>query len=164
MLIAYIGLGSNLSGFLKSPQRQLEEAIKHISGHPGIVVKNVSSFYETKPIGPQNQPDFVNAVANIETSLAPLMLLDYLQKIEANHDRERIQKWGARTLDLDILLFDNQQINSKRLTIPHPEIENRAFVLAPLLEIYPNFKPLSGKTARTLLEKCKEQGIVKLKS
>ena len=162
MKTVYIGLGSNLSGSMGDPQKQMQIALAKISDHPEIHQLNTSSFYRTSPIGPQDQPDFINAVAQVKTSLKPLALLDYLQKIENEHGRERKEHWGARTLDLDILIFGQQSIHNTRLIIPHPRIEERAFVLVPLLELKPNFSSANGKNTADLLAKCSDQGIVKL--
>jgi 2-amino-4-hydroxy-6-hydroxymethyldihydropteridine diphosphokinase len=162
MKTVYIGLGSNLSGSMGDPQKQLQTALAKISDHPEIHQLNTSSFYRTSPVGPQDQPDFINAVAQAKTSLTPLALLDYLQQIENDHGRERKEYWGARTLDLDILIFGQQSIRNSRLIIPHPRIEERAFVLVPLLEVKPNFSSASGKSTADLLAKCSDQGIVKL--
>ncbi|RZO21082.1 MAG: 2-amino-4-hydroxy-6-hydroxymethyldihydropteridine diphosphokinase [SAR92 clade bacterium] len=162
MKTVYIGLGSNLSGSMGDPQKQMQTALEKISDHPEIHQLNTSSFYRTSPVGPQDQPDFINAVAQAKTSLTPLALLDYLQQIENEHGRERKEYWGARTLDLDILIFGQQSIHNTRLIIPHPRIEERAFVLVPLLEVKPNFSSASGKSITDLLAKCSDQGIVKL--
>ena len=162
MKTVYIGLGSNLSGSMGDPQKQMQTALEKISDHPEIHQLNTSSFYRTSPVGPQDQPDFINAVAQAKTSLTPLALLDYLQQIENEHGRERKEHWGARTLDLDILIFGQQSIHNTRLIIPHPRIEERAFVLVPLLEVKPNFSSASGKSITDLLAKCSDQGIVKL--
>ena len=158
----YIGLGSNLSGSMGDPQQQIQTALEKISDHPEIHELNTSSFYRTSPVGPQDQPEFINAVAQAKTSLTPLALLDYLQQIENEHGRERKEHWGARTLDLDILIFGQQSIHNTRLIIPHPRIEERAFVLVPLIELEPNFCSASGKSTADLLAKCSDQGIVKL--
>jgi len=158
----YIGLGSNLSGSMGDPQQQIQTALEKISDHPEIHELNTSSFYRTSPVGPQDQPEFINAVAQAKTSLTPLALLDYLQQIENEHDRERKEHWGARTLDLDILIFGQQSIHNTRLIIPHPRIEERAFVLVPLIELEPNFCSASGKSTADLLAKCSDQGIVKM--
>jgi len=158
----YIGLGSNLSGSMGDPQQQIQTALEKISDHPEIHELNTSSFYRTSPVGPQDQPEFINAVAQAKTSLTPLALLDYLQQIENEHGRERKEHWGARTLDLDILIFGQQSIHNTRLIIPHPRIEERAFVLVPLIELEPNFCSASGKSTADLLAKCSDQGIVKM--
>ena len=162
METVYIGLGSNLSGSMGDPQQQIQTALEKISDHPEIHELNTSSFYRTSPVGPQDQPEFINAVAQAKTSLTPLALLDYLQQIENEHGRERKEHWGARTLDLDILIFGQQSIHNTRLIIPHPRIEERAFVLVPLIELEPNFSSASGKSTADLLAKCSDQGIVKM--
>ena len=131
MTIAYIGLGSNM----KSPKRQIESAIKSIEEMATIQVLKVSSLYKSKPIGPQNQDDYINAVAKIGTDLMPYELLECMQSIENKQGRIRKERWGPRTLDLDILMFGDEIIKDDKLTIPHLDIENRSFVLAPLAEI-----------------------------
>jgi len=129
--IVYIALGSNQN----NPVYHILKGMKQINhlNHTHIIKK--SSLYSSKPLGPKNQPDYINAVIKIQTALEPEELLNSLQKIEDIHHRQRIKKWGPRTLDLDILLYNNLEINSKRLTIPHPEMTNREFVLIPLFEI-----------------------------
>ena len=161
MTTSYIGLGSNLARASSSPKEQLEIAIDAISIHPKISLEKISSFYQSSPIGPKDQPDYVNAVIQIKTDLNAITLLRYLQVIEKNNGRERKYRWGPRTLDLDILTFGDQIIRTECLTVPHLEMEKRAFVLKPLLEIDPNFQPLGGQSSAALLEKCTDQGIVK---
>ena len=109
-------------------------------------------MYTTKPIGPQNQPDFINAVIKVSTNNNPVELLDILQEIEQQHNRKTVKRWGPRTLDLDILIFNELEINEDRLTIPHPEMIKRDFVLIPLLEIthYDFFIPKYGKIKKFL--------------
>lgn len=131
MSIAYIALGSNLN----MPIAQLQSALKAMDRLPQTKLLNVSSFYQSKPLGPQNQPDYVNAVACIETQLQPIELLDALQYIENEQGRVRLRRWGERTLDLDILLYDDLQLQSERLTIPHYDMKHREFVMIPLQEI-----------------------------
>lgn len=134
MHIAYLSLGSNLN----DPISQVKKAILEIQSIPGILKINaVSSLFETPPIGP-TQPNFINAAVKITTSLSAHELLIKLQEIEQAHHRERLIHWGPRTLDIDILLFDHCDINDVNLTIPHPFMQERAFVLVPLLEIEPN--------------------------
>lgn len=130
---AYIGLGSNLGNSVAT----LKNACLNIASHGAIQLLAVSPFYRSKPVGPQDQPDFTNAVIRIATNLSPEALLDVLQDIENQHGRVRTQHWGPRTLDLDILLYDQQCQHSNRLTIPHPELANRAFVLYPLRDVAP---------------------------
>ena len=131
MTIVYIGLGSNM----ESPKQQIKSAIKSIEGIAAIQILGVSSLYKSKPIGPQNQDDYINAVAKIGTDLKPHELLECMQGIENGQGRIRKKRWGPRTLDLDILMFGDEIIKDDKLTIPHSDIENRSFVLAPLAEI-----------------------------
>jgi len=133
-MISYIGLGSNL----ELPFLQLKTALKKLQEHNHIELLKVSGFYQSKALTwpdtpPQN--DYINAVACLETLLAPDQLLSALHKIEAEQGRERKQKWGARTLDLDILLYDDLSINSDKLIIPHAQIVHRNFVIHPLFEV-----------------------------
>ena len=129
--LCYIALGSNLS----APSDQLKIALQALATLSQTQLLKVSSFYCSKPLGPQDQPDFINAVAAIETALSPLELLDQLQQIEQQQGRIRQRRWGERTLDLDILLYGNQVIDSERLTVPHYDMTNREFVIIPLYEI-----------------------------
>jgi len=166
MAEAFIGLGSNLSGESqgthRDPKQQIHYAVKKISQHPEITILGISSLYQTTAIGPGNQPDYINAAAMIETSLEPNVLLDFMQLIEHQQGRVREQRWGARTLDLDLLIYDQLMKSSTRLTLPHPRAYERAFVLAPLADldadlIIPNY----GKVT-DLLANCSMQGIVRL--
>ena len=138
MITVYIGLGSNLGGNFASPRQNIVAAIQALGEIQSTRVLGTSSFYESKPVGPQDQNDYINAVVKLETDLDATALLDCLQVIELEHGRERKQHWGPRTLDLDILLFGDQIIHNDRLTIPHSEICNRPFVLVPLAEIEPD--------------------------
>lgn len=133
MTLCYLGLGSNLG----DPVRQLEEAVARLAQLPDSKLIAVSSLYASAPIGPQDQPDFINAVAALETELAPLALLDALQELERMAGRKRLRHWGERTLDVDILLYGDACIDLPRLTVPHPEMTRRAFVLQPLAELAP---------------------------
>ncbi|MFC0322371.1 2-amino-4-hydroxy-6-hydroxymethyldihydropteridine diphosphokinase [Gallibacterium melopsittaci] len=130
----YIALGSNLN----QPLQQLITALQTLKHHPDLQLIAVSPFYASRPLGPQDQPDYVNAVAQLHTTLTPLALLDVLQAIEQQQGRVRLRRWGERTLDLDILLFNQDIIQSERLTIPHCEMKNREFVLIPLFDIAPS--------------------------
>jgi 2-amino-4-hydroxy-6-hydroxymethyldihydropteridine diphosphokinase len=138
MTIVYIGLGSNLGGDFASPKQNITSAINSLAKIKSIQIIRISSFYESKPIGPQDQSDYINAVIKLKTNLDSTKLLNSLQTIENHHGRIRSQYWGPRTLDLDILLFGDQIIHNDRLTIPHTEICNRSFVLVPLSEIEPD--------------------------
>lgn len=142
--LAYIGLGSNLA----SPVEQVRQALNGLSGLPLSRLMIASSLYASRPVGPQDQPDFINAVAALETSLSPLALLDQLQALEQQHRRRRQRHWGPRTLDLDLLVYGDQHIETPRLCVPHLQMTQRAFVLAPLAEIAPalllHHKPLTA--------------------
>lgn len=140
----YVALGSNVD----NPTAQIEQAIEEVSALPGVQLKKASHLYQSKAIGPK-QPDIINAVIEIETTLTPIALLDILQLIENHHYRKRVIKWGPRTLDCDIILFGQKIIQSERLVIPHPEMKNRNFVIIPLYEIardliFPDNSPLKS--------------------
>ena len=131
---AWIGLGSNLG----DPVHQLNDALAALETFPSTRLLRVSSFYRSRPMGPQDQPDFVNAVAELDTALPALQLLDALQAVEQAQGRVRGQHWGPRTLDLDLLLYGNERISLPRLEVPHPGLPERAFVLYPLAELDPD--------------------------
>ena len=133
MAMAYIGLGSNLD----NPVARITGAIQSIKLFPGTNLLRCSSSYVSKPLGPQNQPDYINAVAQVDTNLIAEQLLDYLLSVEDQQNRVRARRWGPRTLDLDLLLFDDLVLQSDTLTLPHPEMHKRGFVLYPLYEIAP---------------------------
>ena len=141
MSIVYIALGSNLN----MPIQQLNLAIQAMADLPDTEIKKVSSLYQSQPLGPQDQPDYVNAVACLETELSPLALLDALQNIENGQGRIRLRHWGERTLDLDILLYGNQEIQTERLTVPHIEMKNREFVIVPLYDLAPDLVLPNGE-------------------
>lgn len=138
---AYLSIGGNLG----DRGRNLAEVISRIKDHPRLKLIKESSIYETKPWGRLDQPDFWNQVLEIETELSPLDLLDVCQQIENDLGRKRIVHWGPRTVDIDILTYDNREYKDERLTLPHPRMEERAFVLAPLREIAPAFILPSGR-------------------
>ena len=155
MIRAYVGLGANLG----EPRRQLTEALIAMSGLPETRLAGHSSFYRTAPVGHEDQPEFLNAVAALDTRLAPGVLLDGLQGIERRHGRERPFLDAPRTLDLDLLLFGGEQIARPGLTVPHPRMHQRAFVLQPLLELDPEASiPGKGK-AGAFLAACASQKI-----
>lgn len=130
---AYVALGSNL----QDPAKQIERAFLAIHAIPNCKLVKQSSLYQTKPVGYDNQPDFINAVAAVETSLAPEGLLDALLDIELTFGRERPFPNAPRILDLDLLWYEDRVIETKKLTIPHPRMHLRAFVMHPLAEIAP---------------------------
>lgn len=148
MHTVYIALGSNL----ETPVRQLESALVALEKLPDSRLQRISSFYQSKPIGPQDQPDYVNAVIALETKLEPLPLLDHLQRIESEQGRVRLRRWGERTLDLDILLYKDLVLQSERLTIPHYDMHNREFVIVPLYEINPALVFPDGTTLESLVK------------
>ena len=130
-MLAYIGLGSNLN----NPKAQIEKALSAINRAEEVSLKEVSSFYESKPLLDMPGPNYINAVCGVETSLSAIDLLDVCQSIEDDQKRVREVKWGSRTIDLDILLYEHQVISNERLSIPHPEIANRAFVLVHCMRL-----------------------------
>lgn len=134
MKIAYLGLGTNLG----DKEKNLKEAIRILKEHEGINIIRESSFYITEPVGYENQPDFLNAVVQIETNLSPFELLEACRFVENELKRERIIRWGPRIIDVDILLYEDLVIASDELSIPHPRMHERKFVLEPLAEIAPN--------------------------
>lgn len=155
---AYIGLGSNL----ENPRQQVSQALDELTAIPETILDAASSLYRSRALGPEGQPDYINAVARIKTLLAPLALLDALQAIENAHGRVREVRWGARTLDLDLLLYGNQEIRHKRLTIPHPEMHRRAFVLTPLHEIAPDLAIPGRGGVSSLREACTDIDLYRL--
>ena len=158
MSICYIALGSNLN----DPLAQAHQAIAALKQLPNTEVSNVSPFYRSKPLGPQDQNDYLNAVIKLTTSLTPIALLDELQAIEKSQGRVRKDnRWGARTLDLDILLYDNLMIDNERLTIPHYHMKNREFVLYPLFDISPDLILPDNDKLFNLLTKCPMNGMKK---
>lgn len=155
----YIGLGSNL----REPRQQLRDAVQALARLPDSSLQAVSSLYGSEPLGPQDQPRYVNAVAALDTTLAPLALLDALQAIERDQGRERkAERWGPRTLDLDILLFGEQVIDLPRLQVPHYHMHARAFVLHPLRELEPQLQLPDGRTLAQLCEACPADGLQRL--
>lgn len=158
---AYIGLGSNLD----DPLRQVRTAALEISALPDVRDPKLSPIYSSHPVGPQDQPDYINAVMHVRTPLSPLDLLGQLQAIENQHGRRRSTRWGARTLDLDLLLYDDLILNAPDLIVPHAELANRAFVLYPLSDIAPADLPIPGKGKLTdLLAKCDAGGIQRIEA
>ena len=155
---AFIGLGSNR----EDPCRQLQRAFAAIEKLPGTRLLAQSSLYSSAPLGYTDQSDFVNAVAKIETTLTPGVLLQELLLIEHHHGRERTFRNAPRTLDLDILLYDEVQLHEEGLTVPHPQMHLRAFVLKPLLEIAPDvIIPAIGSATRAM-ESCLDQSLERL--
>lgn len=157
-MTVYIGLGSNLA----DPIKQVKKAIDDLVNIAQTKLVAVSSLYSSPPMGPQDQPDYINAVAALQTELSPEQLLDELQKIEQQHGRVRHRHWGERTLDLDILLFGDQAIDDERLQIPHLGITRRAFVLYPLAEIAPEIVIPGHDLIANLLPLCPKDGLQRI--
>ncbi|PHZ59322.1 2-amino-4-hydroxy-6-hydroxymethyldihydropteridine diphosphokinase [Photobacterium leiognathi] len=156
MIRAYIAIGSNLG----DPIAQANSAIDALKAHPDMTVVAVSSLYSSTPMGPQNQPDYINAVVAIDTKLAPLALLDQTQAIELEHGRVRKdERWGPRTLDLDILLYGDLEHHCERLTVPHYGMKVREFVLYPLAEISPKLILPDNTSLSTLLDQVDLNGL-----
>lgn len=142
MSTAYLALGSNLGDRLAL----LRRAVEALCGLRGVVVIAQSSVYETAPVGGPEQPDYLNMVVAVETELPPEALLEGCLAIEAAHGRVRRERWGARTLDIDLLSYGDLVLATERLTLPHPQVGQRAFVLVPLAEIAPQL-PVGDSTA-----------------
>lgn len=158
MTLAYVALGANLG----EAEETVAAAISALAAISGTRLVAASSLYRTAPVGLKNQPDFINAVAALETMLTPQQLLDALFEIEARFGRRRSVPNAARTLDLDLLLHGEARLSEVQLTLPHPRMHQRAFVLAPLLEIAPDCVIPGHGPARALLAACLGQQIVRL--
>jgi 2-amino-4-hydroxy-6-hydroxymethyldihydropteridine diphosphokinase len=159
---AFVALGSNLNGDLDSPASQVNSALQAIDKLPKTKLMKQSSLYLTKPIGYDNQNDFINAVAEISTELSPLELLDALLNIEHLAGRERPFANAPRVLDCDLLLYGDVKMTTEKLTLPHPRMFERGFVLLPLAEIAPNLTAPSGESIVKLALAHQNQGIKKL--
>lgn len=156
MTIAYIAIGSNLA----EPTLQAKQAIEALKQLPQSQFIAASSLYSSTPMGPQDQPEYINAVVVIDTQLSPLALLDCTQAIEQEQGRERkAERWGPRTLDLDILLYGDEIIDSPRLTVPHYGMKVREFVLYPLDEITPDLSLPDGTKLSDLLSEVDRNGL-----
>ncbi|WP_434515502.1 2-amino-4-hydroxy-6-hydroxymethyldihydropteridine diphosphokinase [Dechloromonas sp. ARDL1] len=158
MNTAYIALGANLD----DPAATVRAAFAALANLPDSRIVHCSSLYRTAPVGIADQPEFINAVAELETSLAPEALLDALLEIEQRFGRIRAERNGPRTLDLDLLLYNDQYLDLPRLTLPHPRLHLRAFVLQPLAEIAPDLVIPGRGTVAAWLPAVANQGIVKL--
>ena len=157
----YIGLGSNLGSSFETLDSAIE-SLREIESLESLVF---SSYYQSKPHGPQDQPDYINAVARFSIELAPYVLLDRLQAIEAQHGRVRSgEQWSARTLDLDILLYGNEVINTDRLTVPHAWMTQREFVLYPMYEIQPDLRFPDGSKLAEYLDVISDESLIVAKA
>jgi 2-amino-4-hydroxy-6-hydroxymethyldihydropteridine diphosphokinase len=159
-VIAYIGLGANLG----EPKRQIKEALVRLATIEAVELRQVSSFYLNPPLGPQNQPWFVNAVAQIRTRIGPEALLKGLERVEAALGRVKEERWGPRLIDLDLLLYNGVVRSGPRLILPHPQMHRRAFVLVPLAEIDPEaWHPVLQKSAAELLAELDAAALAALR-
>lgn len=156
--MAFVGLGANLGG----PQGRVRQAFGALDAMPHTRLVRTSSLYRSEPLGHAEQPQYVNAVAQLETGLPAERLLAELHAIEARHGRRRSFANAPRTLDLDLLLFGDAVIETERLKVPHPRMHERAFVLVPLLEIAPEAAIPGRGAAKMLLERCANQGVQRL--
>jgi 2-amino-4-hydroxy-6-hydroxymethyldihydropteridine diphosphokinase len=157
---AFVALGSNL----KDPQAQVSSALIALNTLPETQVVRPSSLYRTAPVGYDNQPDFINAVAEVNTTLTPIALLRALLALENQYGRERPFPNAPRVLDLDLLLYEDVQMQTTELTLPHPRMHERGFVMLPLAEIAPELKIADYGTAIELAKACGDQGVIKVKA
>lgn len=149
----FLSIGSNLG----NRKYYLDGAVKKMENSTFMDVLNISPYYETEPVGIKEQPRFLNAVVEVETNLTPQEVLSFIKETEKEFDRVREEKWAPRTLDIDILLFDDSKIIEKDLVIPHPYLEDRAFVLIPLESIAPDLRLPSGKDVNTAIQELEEE-------
>lgn len=149
-ITTFVGLGSNLN----SPSQQINAGLHGLATIEGCKNLLCAKWYSSKAVGPGEQPDYINTVAKLDTTLSPHELLAQLHIIENRQGRQRTVPWGARTLDLDLLLYDNIQLNDDRLTLPHPEIRHRAFVLLPLYDLAASLVLPTGEVLEDLIRHC----------
>ncbi len=148
MAIAYLGLGSNIG----DRAAHLSDACRLLHQHPAIAVEAVSSLYRSEPVGVTDQAWFLNAAARLQTALSPRSLLAVTQAVERRVGRTPTYRWGPRVVDIDLLLYDDLQLRTRFLTLPHAALQERAFVLVPLYELAPHLYVPSGQAIKTLLE------------
>lgn len=157
-VVAYLGLGSNVG----DSRETLRAAVRILDATPGLRVIQVSAPYGSAPVGREDQPDFVNQVAEVKTELRPRALLDRIHVIERQAGRKRSVRWGPRTLDIDILWYDERRISEMHLQVPHPRIEERRFVLEPWSELAPGLVLPSGRRVREALKIVTGQRVRRL--
>lgn len=155
MTVCYLGLGSNLG----DKEDYLRKAVNLLAAHEGIQVCNISSIYATAPIGYTEQPEFLNIVLQVQTSLQPEDLLTVCRSVEQQLKRVRDVRWGPRTIDIDILLYENSQVHTPELTIPHPLMLQRLFVLLPLTEVAPDLR-FQGIKINKYISKIQDQHVL----
>lgn len=153
---AYLGIGGNIG----DTRANIEDTIELLKKNDAIEVTSLSSFYETEPVGYTDQDWFLNVVVEIETTLEPLKLLEYCQHIENELKRERTIRWGPRTIDVDILLYEDYSSDSEILTVPHPRMTQRAFAMVPLYEISPDLV-IDGTDIKDIIDHLKGEEIRK---
>lgn len=154
---AYLGLGGNIG----NPKKNIQEALKLLEGFNALKVTKLSSYYETAPVGYEKQPWFVNVVAEIDTILKPYELLTLCNTVEYELKRVRLIRWGPRTIDIDILLYEGYESKDSMLTVPHPRMCERAFVIVPLMEIAPDLH-INGQDIKDIANSIQNQEIRKL--
>ena len=157
MTCAILGLGGNIG----DPRKQMAEAIRRLAAHPEIALESVSALYRTPPWGKLDQPAFLNAAVRIETSLSARGLLETILAVEKELGRERKERWGPRTIDIDILLYGDAKVAEPGLEIPHPRLTERAFALAPLVDVAPDAE-ISGRPAKAWLSESDSGGMTRL--
>ncbi len=159
MNVAFLGFGSNLG----DRHAQLAAALRNLSNDPAVRIVQGSSVYETKPVGKTDQPDFLNMVVQLTTSLSPLALLAACLDVEARLGRERRERWGPRTVDLDVLIYGTEKLNDERLILPHPRMHERSFVMVPLAEIAPDIS-VNERSAREIAATLSMAGLNRIES
>jgi 2-amino-4-hydroxy-6-hydroxymethyldihydropteridine diphosphokinase len=159
LTLAVLGLGGNIG----DPERAMREALDRLRADPAIRVEAVSALYETPPWGKTDQPRFLNAAARIDTSLVPRDLLEAVLAVERDLGRDRTERWGPRTIDIDILLYGDIAVDEQGLTVPHPRLAERIFALAPLVDVAPEAS-IGGQSASLILETLDPTGLVRLKT
>ncbi|ABR48322.1 2-amino-4-hydroxy-6-hydroxymethyldihydropteridine pyrophosphokinase [Alkaliphilus metalliredigens QYMF] len=157
MAKVYLGLGSNMG----DKKNYIDEAIQMLKQHECFTVTKISSYYETDPVGYEDQDVFLNVVVEGDTTLTPYYLLGYCNGIEEALNRKRLIRWGPRTIDVDILLYENFTSRKKKLTVPHPRMTERAFVIIPLHEIASNIT-IGGNAIKNIIKILEDQGIRKV--
>jgi 2-amino-4-hydroxy-6-hydroxymethyldihydropteridine diphosphokinase len=156
---AYLGIGGNIGNV----KENIEEALKMLQEGNVLKLRRISSYYETAPVGYEQQEWFLNIVAEVETQLTPYELLSHCNKVEHQLKRERLIRWGPRTIDIDILLYEDYESDEEKLTVPHPRMHERAFVMIPLQEIAPDLY-MNGRSIMEISSNLNNQEIRKLKN
>lgn len=157
MTVAILGLGGNIG----DPRTLMADAIFRLAQYPGVTLRAVSALYRTPPWGKTDQPAFLNAAVSVETSLPARRLLETILAVEKELGRERGERWGPRTIDIDILLYGDARVDEPGLEIPHPRLKERAFALAPLIDVAPDAE-FSGRSAKEWLQASDAAGMTRL--